>query len=283
MKTSEWHREIRQQLTAIYELPEASEIAFRLMEFYAGISRTDLITDKTLSYSATPPWAEALQRLLKHEPLQYVLGEAWFYHAAFVVNEAVLIPRRETEELVELIISQNPPSGKQIRILDVGTGSGCIAISLALAMSHADVYACDVSVEALSVAQKNAERLGAKVHFSCCDVLKDGGIAEFAPLDVVVSNPPYVMEKERNAMRVNVLSYEPALALFVPDDDPLLFYRAIGLQALTVLKRLGGKLYFEINEQMALPAVRLLVDQGFTNVQINKDLLGKNRMLSAQL
>ena len=219
--------------------------------------------------------ADIIARLRRHEPLQYVVGHARFHGHQFKVTPAVLIPRPETEQLVDLIIDENP--GSDLRVLDMGTGSGCIAISLARALKFAQVDALDVSREALEVARQNAADLKVKVRFFESDMLSPQPAARY---DIIVSNPPYVCWSEREAMDRNVKDYEPGQALFVPDNDPLLFYKAIAPYAAQSLER-GGKLYFEINQRFGNEVKRLLQDNGFDEVRIIEDSFGKVRFAAA--
>ena len=219
-----------------------------------------------------------LTRLLAHEPVQYVLGVAHFAGMELEVTPATLIPRSETEELMRLVV-QEQVTRRGLRILDVGTGSGCLALGLARALPGADVLAVDISPEALAVARRNALRYAPQVLFQQVDILRDApaGLAS-GTLDVLVSNPPYVRESERPLMRANVLAWEPATALFVPDHDPLLFYRrlvALGAELL----RPGGSIYLEINEALGPETAALLPEQGFSAVRIEADMFGRPRMV----
>lgn len=273
---AEWMASLSGQLT-FYSREEAENLVFWLVEHHLGLKRADL--QQAISSTEEPAQLLAdFQRLLTGEPIQYILGQAPFYGRSFAVTRDTLIPRNETEELVHLIIKENPGSG--LRILDLGTGTGCIPISLALELKNPDVYALDVSVAALEVARQNAAQLGAQVQFLEGDLL--GKIPNLAPhlLDVLVSNPPYVPYRDRAEMHANVLNFEPHLALFVPDEDPLLFYRAIGVWGQQLLKK-GGKLYSEIYENLADELVQLLLLQGYKQLRVQQDLNGKNRMLSA--
>ncbi len=221
------------------------------------------------------------ERLKKREPIQYVIGHTTFCGLAFEVNPSVLIPRPETAELVEWIIRENQQ--KKLQILDIGTGSGCIAIALKRTLRTEKVVAADLSEKALETARRNAARNQAEITFVCTDILKPG-IAEkeiAGSFDVIVSNPPYVTEKEKAHMERNVLDFEPHSALFVPDDDPLLFYRriaAFGKEKLTP----EGTLYFEINAQYGMETVEMLKKEGFRNVELRKDLYENNRMIKAR-
>ena len=218
---------------------------------------------------------DAIARLRRHEPLQHIVGTARFHGHKFKVTPAVLIPRPETEQLVDLIIDENP--GSDLRVLDMGTGSGCIAISLARALKFAQVDALDVSRDALAVARENAESLKVKVRFFESDMLAPQPPARY---DIIVSNPPYICWSEREAMEPNVKDYEPGQALFVPDNDPLLFYKAIAPYAAQSLER-GGRLYLEINRRFGNEVKRLLEDNGFDEVRVIDDSYGNPRFVAA--
>ena len=222
---------------------------------------------------------QCLERLLRHEPLQYVLGEASFYGRDFKVTPAVLIPRPETEELVQRIIKTYQHQS-QARFLDIGTGSGCIPITLAAELPTAQVWGLDISEQALAVARANAEALQQDVTWLHQDILQEMPALEVNSLDAVISNPPYVLEKEKALMRENVLAFEPHLALFVPNEDPLLFYWRIAQVAMELLKP-GGRLFFEINEQYARQTTSMLQGLGYLEVQLFQDLRGKDRMTEA--
>ena len=219
--------------------------------------------------------ADIIARLQRHEPLQYIVGSARFHGHRFKMTPAVLIPRPETEQLVDLIVDENP--GSDLRVLDMGTGSGCIAISLARALKFAQVDALDVSQDALAVARENASLLKVKVRFFESDMLAPQPAARY---DIIVSNPPYVCWSERETMERNVLDYEPGQALFVPDNDPLLFYKAIVPYAAQSLER-GGHLYLEINQRFGSEVKRLLEASGFDEVRIIEDSYGKPRFAAA--
>jgi len=261
------------QLTS-YDQEEAENLVFWLFEQHLGLRRADLQQAHPNPVLPVALLAD-FQRLLTGEPIQYILGEAPFYGRNFLVTSDTLIPRNETEELVYRILKENSKPG--LRVLDLGTGTGCIPITLALELKDPEVYALDVSVEALDVARKNASLLEAQVEFLEGDLL--GSIPNLALFDVIVSNPPYVPLRVQGEMHANVLNFEPHLALFVPDEDPLLFYRAIGLWGQELLK-LGGKLYLEIYENLADALVELLLSLGYSQVQVHQDLNGKNRMIS---
>ncbi len=270
---AEWLASLSAQLT-IYSQEEAENLVFWLFEHHLGLRRSEL-TLTIPSETNREPLLGNFERLLTGEPIQYILGEAPFYGRNFLVTRDTLIPRNETEELVHRILKENPKSG--LRVLDLGTGTGCIPITLALELKDPEVYALDVSVKALDLARKNAAQLGANVGFLEGDLL--GAIPNLPLFDVLVSNPPYVPLRDKEEMHANVLNFEPHLALFVPDEDPLLFYRAIGSWGQQLLKK-GGKLYLEIYENLANELVQLLLSQGYNQVQVHPDLNGKNRMIT---
>ena len=267
-------------LQALYEPREAEAIAGQVLEHLLQLTplQRRMQAQESVEEARLAALPAIQARLLRHEPLQYVLGVAHFAGLELEVTPATLIPRPETEELVELISrqQQNRPG---VRVLDVGTGTGCIPLALAARLPGAQLTAVDVSGEALAVARRNAERHRVAIDFQLLDILADVPVLA-GLLDVLVSNPPYVLENERPLMRPNVLRYEPGTALFVPDHDPLLFYRRIaelGRELLTV----GGRLYFEINEQFAPDTVALLQTLGYTETAVHADIFGKNRMVQA--
>lgn len=260
----------------LYELPEAQNLVEWLLEHHLGLRRVDMMNfleEKDLPKSLL----DDFERLKKGEPIQQILGKAPFYGREFQVSRDTLIPRNETEELVHLIIKDNPQSG--LKILDIGTGTGCIPITLFLEMNEAEVYGLDVSESALAIAQKNAEALIAKVRWVQQDILEEG--IPIRDLDILVSNPPYIPEKGKEKMHRNVLDFEPELALFVPDEDPMLFYRRIAILGKKALKP-KGKLYFEIHEDYGKDVQNLLFDLGYSEVEIIPDLNGKDRMVKGK-
>lgn len=270
-----------QRLMPLYDAGEARAIVRLVLEEHFHLSLADILCGKVneLSRDDINELNEIMKRLETGEPVQYVLGEASFLGHTFEVNSAVLIPRPETEELCRWIMSdqaEKTQGSPAPRVLDIGTGSGCIAVSLALGIPDSRVSAWDISVPALSVARRNAARLHAGVAFSCCDALR--APADIAVWNVVVSNPPYVTESEKKEMARNVLSYEPSSALFVPDDDPLRFYRAIARYAATALVS-GGFLYFEINSACGPQTCSMLSDAGFADVVLRNDEAGLPRMV----
>jgi release factor glutamine methyltransferase len=256
--------------------PEESEnLVNWLLEHHLGLRRVDMMN--FLDPKHLPqPLLEDFEKLKIGEPIQYILGKGPFYGREFLVNEHTLIPRNETEELVHLILHQNPQPG--LKILDIGTGTGCIPITLDLELKDATIYGLDVSEKALEVARKNGERLHSNVKFMQADILQE--MPELPILDILVSNPPYVPEAEKAQMHRNVRDFEPELALFVPDQDPLIFYSVIAQKAKKLLKS-GGRLYFEIHERFGTEVAALLQNLGYQEVKIHQDLNGKERMISA--
>lgn len=270
---------IRSRLQPYYTAEEVSALSRIVCCDLFGQAPTDyyLGKDIVLSSKKEQELEDILQRLSRFEPLQYIEGRTLFLGREFWVAPGVLIPRPETEELVELMLKELPADA---RILDVGTGSGCIAISLAKELPDALVTAWDVSPEALSVARANARKLQADVRFVECDVLACQ-VDEVGLYDVIVSNPPYVTETEKADMEPNVLQWEPSLALFVPDDDPLRFYRRIAVLGRDMLAD-GGRLYFEINRAYGREMVEMLRTMGYVRVRVEKDLSQNDRFVIAE-
>ena len=271
---------IRQRLQAHYEPGEATWLTRIVCNEVLGQSMTDYYLGKDIVLSANKETEleNILNRLCRYEPIQYIQGKARFLGRDFHVAPGVLIPRPETEELVERIVRDTPAGA---HVLDIGSGSGCISVSLALAIPGGTVTAWDISTEAIDIARGNAQALGAEVRFVPCDVLAVQPDAD-ERYDVIVSNPPYVTERERDDMEPNVLEWEPALALFVPDNDPLRFYRRIadlGHQLLTP----GGRLYFEINQAYGKAMTDMLHGQGYAHARVEKDSFGKDRFVICSL
>lgn len=295
------YNQLWKRLNAIYNEREAQAIVRTVLDALFGMSLTDICLGKVTQLSAddTTRLEKIMQRLEKSEPVQYVLGAEWFAGRLFDVAPGVLIPRPETEDLVkwtcdeakekekednskeergkeEKEVSKKGEEAPHPSILDIGTGSGCIAITVALALPQARVTAWDISTDALAIAAGNAHRLGAIVRFEHQDALSAPDDEE--RWDVIVSNPPYICDRERADMSDNVLSYEPALALFVPDNNPLLFYRAIARYASKALKP-GGRLLFETNTAYAHEVAQTMADEGFTAIEVRNDCFGKPRMV----
>lgn len=258
---------------------EAANIAHILMEHLTGMGKMDRIVykDKPLLPEQEEQLHTSLAALLQHQPIQYVIGKSWFYGLELMVNSHVLIPRPETEELVEWIVNDVKTA---VKILDIGTGSGAIPLALKKELPQADVWSVDISAGALEVAATNAAQLNLAVHFEQIDILSPA--QQLPTFDIIVSNPPYIRESEQADMEEQVVSYEPRIALFVPDHDALLFYRQIGLLAKEKLAQ-GGRLYFEINEAFGKEVVALLEEQGFINVVLKQDIYGKDRMVKGEI
>lgn len=277
MKLKEYRNYFIEKLTPLYDSMEAESFFTITLEELKGWKRVDLALhpDAVLSSDEIAKWNGILALLEEQKPIQYILGKAHFYGLEFEVNENTLIPRPETEELVEWIISENEHKGKTA-ILDIGTGSGCIAISLAKNLPDASVSAIDVSEQALVVAKRNANRNETNVSFIIQNILA----AETLPqtFDIIVSNPPYVRNLEKVEIKENVLQYEPHLALFVEDNDALLFYRKIALLAKENLAS-NGKLYFEINQYLGIEMIEMLEDFGYRDIVLKKDIYGNDRMI----
>lgn len=269
--------QLRAGLSGIVEPHEAQAMIRVICEDIFNYDAVDvaLRQDSELPEFAQQRVSDVISRLRRHEPLQYIVGSARFHGHKFKVTPAVLIPRPETEQLVDLIVDENPAS--DLRVLDIGTGSGCIAISLARALKFAQIDALDVSRDALVVARDNAAALKAKVRFFESDILLPQPAATY---DIIVSNPPYICWSEREAMERNVKDYEPGQALFVPDNDPLLFYKSIAPYAMQSLDK-GGRLYLEINQRFGREVKQLLEDNGFDEVRIIEDSYGKVRFAAA--
>jgi release factor glutamine methyltransferase len=297
MKMNEAENWMRQQLILMYDEREATSMASMVMENVTGHTRVDRLTkkDEPLVVQQLHHLTEIAQRLGKHEPIQYVLSECFFHGLKLYVNNHVLIPRPETEELAEWIIKDVKASGKnvferkegeadettQLKILDVGTGSGCIALALKKAMPKAEVWGCDVSDEALNVARRNGAQLDIRVDFQGINFLDEAQQRSLPAVDIIVSNPPYVPQKDKVTMQPNVLAHEPHTALFVPDDDALIFYKTL---ALFGHKRLyeNGCIYVEISENAGKETVQVFKEAGYHDVEIKKDIQGKDRMVKAR-
>lgn len=273
---------LRTQLRQVYSEGEARAVAFLLMEEAFGVSRTDIYADKVRQFSQDE--RERLDNMCKllveeQQPVQYVVGAEWFMGRRFRVTPDVLIPRPETEELVRW--AAQCAAGKQgVQIVDAGTGSGCIAVSLALELPEAAVCAIDLSEGALTIARENAQKLGAQVRFEKADMLQPWDFFK-QKVDIIVSNPPYICQREAEEMEQNVLQHEPHTALFVPDDDPLRFYRALAREAVAHL-RPEGWLLVEINRAYGKETAELLEEMGLKNVEIRRDEFGNERMVGGQ-
>ena len=276
MKLKDIQNSFHVTLDSIYGNEEVDSFFFMLIESYFNVSRIQLAMDSDYAIDESIAILNALDLLKQQKPIQYIIGETEFYGLPFKVNESVLIPRPETEELVEHVLKQ-VDQVKQIKILDIGTGSGCIAISLAKNLPKAIVYALDVSKKALEVAKHNAELNSVDIEFIEADILNTEIIQDLK-FDIIVSNPPYVREQEKIKMKANVLENEPHLALFVKDENPLVFYEAITRFAVSNLAEKGA-LYFEINEYLGNDMIDLLNDNNFKDIELKQDIFKKDRMI----
>jgi len=271
------------RLRTIYEEGEANSIANWVVESITGASRqqSKVANSVILTQAQENQFHQVVERLLLHEPVQYVLNEAWFCGNKLYVDERVLIPRPETEELVEWISNDYTFPGNNITILDIGTGSGCIPISLKKRLPNASVWGADISEAALEVAKRNAASIDTEIIFHHLDILNEDNWSLLPPFDIIVSNPPYIPEKDKAQMQANVLQYEPAIALFVPDNDALLFYQAIGRFAKEKLTA-SGFLYVEIHEDLGKATTELLRSMDFSTT-MKKDMQEKDRMIKSGL
>lgn len=277
MKVKSYQSKFIQELGSIYDTQESNTIFFMLLQKHKDVARVDLALNPDIEFAVqeVEEFDTHLSRLLRYEPIQYIIGKTHFYGLEFEVNSSVLIPRTETEDLINWIVEDYKYNSK-IELLDIGTGSGCIAISLAKHL-EASVSAIDVSGEALAVAKRNALENEVTIHFIQKNILTTDTLE--GKFDVIVSNPPYVRNLEKAEMRGNVLEHEPHLALFVEDTNPLIFYDKIARLALQSLKN-GGKLYFEINQYLPEEMKSLLVDLGYEDVTLKKDIYNNYRMIS---
>jgi release factor glutamine methyltransferase len=281
-----------QELSPLYDEKEIESFFYIVLECFHNKKRIDLALNPEMEMDALQllRWESVLCELKKEKPIQYILGETEFYGLPFLVNENTLIPRPETEELVAWILESTKyeVQNKKLNLLDIGTGSGCIAISLAKNLPNAQVVAIDVSEKALVMAKENAKVNAVDVNFIQADILKMDDLEQLPTsnfqlpthFDIIVSNPPYVRNLEKVEIKPNVLAYEPHLALFVEDTDALLFYRKIAELALKNLSE-NGKLYFEINQYLGKETVELLESLGFKNIELKKDIYGNDRMVKS--
>ena len=293
MKIKELKIQFQNQLELIYDVEEIDIFFFMITEYFYDFRRIDFSLKPDFEIQNIAEWETIISDLKQEKPIQYILGEAWFYGMSFKVNDNTLIPRSETEELVEWIIeSQKYVTSSEVErtILDIGTGTGCIPISLKTNLPEVEVFAIDISEEALEVAKFNAKQNETKVHFIQTDILQVADLEKLSTVncqlstnfDVIVSNPPYVRNLEKVEIKKNVLEYEPHLALFVEDNDALVFYRKIAQLALQALKP-SGFLFFEINQYLGKETVEMLTQLGYQNIELRKDLKGNFRMIKCSL
>jgi release factor glutamine methyltransferase len=282
MDIQQAQRELLARLIPLYGEREAAQIGDLVMENITGKRKIDRLLNKDVMLSPfqTDVFHQYIFGLTKNQPVQYVLHESWFCGMKFYVDQHVLIPRPETEELVEWVTSES--STTPLSILDVGTGSGCIAISLKKKLPTAMVHACDISPDALTVARRNATDLGADIDFKLMDIL-DSHQREYLPtLDLIVSNPPYIPLKDKSSMSPHVVDHEPHLALFVKDEDPVIFYQAIAQLGREKLSPKGA-LFAEIHEDLAGQVAGVFKNAGYQNIVVRQDMQGKDRMIKATM
>ena len=283
MTTGKFRNHFINSLEGLYPIEELKSFFYLLAEKYLNLSRINIALqlNNELTHEEQSSFYQAADRLRNHEPIQYILGETEFFGMPITVNKQVLIPRPETEELVSWIIEDVDKN--EATILDIGTGSGCIAISLAKKLNNAVVSAIDISTRAIEVAKKNTLINNVNIEFSRVDVLNFEADLDLhhkweSKFDIIVSNPPYVRMQEKKLMKLNVVNHEPDIALFVEDDDPLLFYRRISELSRQYLKH-NGTLYLEINEYLGVEMEKMLNEAGFKHAELKKDMFGKNRMI----
>lgn len=284
MKIKQYRTYFIQELSSFYDAYEAESFFYLILEDRHKLRQIDLALNHGLNFSEAhiATWSVFLDQLKKEVPVQYLLGKTNFYGLDFEVNENVLIPRPETEELVEWIINENANTdkSKKLKILDIGTGSGCIAVSLAKNLPNAEVYAIDVSKKALETAKRNAVNNNVEVTFMFQDILELEALKY--NFDIIVSNPPYVRNLEKAEIKKNVLEYEPHLALFVDDHDALVFYKKIA--SLAQKNLLGnGQLFFEINQYLGQEMIDLLENMNFRNIELRKDIYDNDRMIKGTI
>ncbi|MGO4770043.1 peptide chain release factor N(5)-glutamine methyltransferase [Flavobacterium sp. W22_SRS_FK3] len=284
MKIKQYRTQFIKELSSLYDAYEAESFFYLILENKHKLRQIDLALNHELTFSDADlvAWSAFLKQLKKEVPIQYLLGKTNFYGLDFEVNENVLIPRPETEELVEWIINENTKTEKykKLKILDIGTGSGCIAISLAKNLINAEVYGIDVSKKAIETAKKNAANNNVDVTFMFLDILETDVLT--CNFDIIVSNPPYVRNLEKKEIKKNVLDYEPHLALFVDDNDALVFYKKIAVLAKSSLLE-KGQLYFEINQYLGKEMTDLLEKMNFKNIELRKDIYNNDRMICCKV
>jgi release factor glutamine methyltransferase len=284
MNIKQYRNEFVKKLSPIYDEGEAESFFYLILEAKNQLKRIDLALNPDLVFSEKEfeVWNAILEQLKREIPVQYLLGKTSFYGLEFEVNENVLIPRPETEELVDWILENQKSKfdSQKVKILDIGTGSGCIAISLAKNLPNAEVFAIDVSEKALATAKNNTSLSKVEVNFINQNILETEDLKQ--EFDIIVSNPPYVRNLEKEEIKRNVLDNEPHLALFVEDDDALIFYKKIAELAQKNLCS-GGQLYFEINQYLGKEMISLLEKLNFKNIELRKDIYGNDRMVKANI
>lgn len=294
MKLGDAVKRIKSDISTIYSGEESANIAALMLEHSTGLSPTEIALNKDRELTSEEEGSVhfSIVRLLQQEPIQYIMEKTWFYGMELYVDRNVLIPRPETEELVDWVLKDVKASGlpvfekalteadatKQLKILDIGTGSGCIALALKNKMPKAEVWGCDASEEALNVARRNGADLDIRVDFQGINFLDEAQQKSLPTVDIIVSNPPYIPLHEKEGMNPNVVGHEPHMALFVPNDDALLFYKAIAQFAQKRLYK-GGSIYLEIHENLGEKVVGLFQNEGYVSVELKKDMQGKDRMV----
>jgi release factor glutamine methyltransferase len=273
--------QLKYQLEILYEKREASKIANMVMEHITGITRMDRLLQKELklNHEQKKILDAKTNRLLNSEPVQYVIGEAWFANKPFLVNSSVLIPRPETEELIDWILKDSSEEEFQ-QVLDIGTGSGCIPITLKTKLPNLSIMSIDISSEALTIAQNNAIDHDVNIELKQIDFLDESNWHDLPLFDCIVSNPPYIKDSEKNTLSKHVIKYEPSIALFVSDDEPLIFYRKIALLGNRHLEK-NGSIYLEINQALGQEVLDLFQENGYT-AELRKDMMGNDRMVKAK-
>ncbi len=301
MRIKEYRIHFIQELSPIYDEAEVESFFYLILEDKRKLKRIDLALQNDLGFSENEiqNWNTIVEQLKQEIPIQYILGETNFYGLNFEVNENVLIPRPETEELVDWIVESEKlevrsqklgVAGENMKVLDIGTGSGCIAISLAKNLQNFQVFAIDISEKAIETAERNADKNNVSIHLIKTDILKLNNLDELqtssfpvsTKYDIIVSNPPYVRNLEKAEIKKNVLDNEPHLALFVDDNDALIFYKKIAELAQKNLSK-KGKLYFEINQYLGKETVHLLTKMNFKNIELRKDIYGNDRMIRCEI
>jgi release factor glutamine methyltransferase len=283
-KISDLFAHYRDSLSVVYGVSEAKSMLYVLLKHYFNLSKLDIAKDSNIRFTESEMLKLhfGVKDLLKSKPIQYITERAEFCELEFMLNEHVLIPRPETEELVQMIVSDLSVIDSNMYILDIGTGSGCIPIFIKKSLPDSVVYGVDISEDALAVATKNSLIHNIEVHFKSLNILNINSNLELPTFDVIISNPPYVRESEKKLMKKNVLDYEPNLALFVSDDTPLLFYESIAEFGKKFLNN-NGFIYFEINEYLGKEIKKMLSGYGYSNIQLFEDFRGKDRFICAQL
>ena len=275
------NNQLKNKLKNVYSNAEIQQLLFLIYKKAANLSKIQVLTNYEMqipehNYNEI---TDIANRLANNEPIDYIIGETEFFNLQFIVNPSVLIPRPETEELVHWVLTDY---NKKQKILDIGTGSGCIAVSLAKNMQNAEVFAVDISKQALETAKKNAQNNGAKINFAECNILNADYTLLPQGIDIIISNPPYVRQSEKTFIKPNVLDYEPELALFVTDNNPIVFYKKIALAGKKILNN-NGLIFFEINEALAKEVKNMLEELQYSQIEIRKDINGKKRMVKAML